>query len=54
MHKKMQDDYFKPKQKKMYSQNEKIYQYYNQIEQQRQLKQEELNAKFVEEARQRK
>jgi hypothetical protein len=51
MHKKMQDDYFKPRERKLYNQNERIYQYYSQIEQQRQQKEEELNAKFVEEAR---
>lgn len=54
MNKKMQEDYFKPKERKIYTQNEKIYQYYNNIEQQRQLKEEELNVRFVEEARHRK
>ena len=33
MHKQMQENYFKPAQKKLYSQNARIYQYYSQLEQ---------------------
>lgn len=33
MHKQIQDNYFKPAERKQYLQNPKIYDYYNQLEQ---------------------
>jgi hypothetical protein len=33
MHKQMQENYFKPAEKKQYFQNSKIYEYYSQLEQ---------------------
>lgn len=32
LHKQIQDNYFKPAEKKQYFQNQKIYDYYNQLE----------------------
>lgn len=32
LHKQMQENYFKPAEKKLYSQNQRIYEYYNQLE----------------------
>lgn len=31
LHKQIQENYFKPAEKKLYSQNPKIYEYYNQL-----------------------
>jgi len=35
LHKQMQENYFKPSEKKLYHQNQRIYDYYQTLEQQR-------------------
>jgi hypothetical protein len=42
MHKKIQENYFKPQDRKLYSQNQKIFEYYNDLEHQRQIKEQQI------------
>jgi hypothetical protein len=53
MHKQIQDGYFRPSDKKQYTQNQRIYDYFQQLEHQRAYKEKELDQRFVEEARER-
>ncbi len=50
LHQKVQDSYFmRPNQRKMYNQNQKVYDYYNKIDQERQIKEKYMEQKLVEE-----
>lgn len=49
MHKQIQENYFKPAEKRQYFQNQKIYEYYNHLEHERQVKEKELEQKMVDE-----
>jgi hypothetical protein len=49
----MQENYFKPAEKKLYTQNPRIYEYYNQLEQERQIKEKDLELKLVDEVMER-
>lgn len=53
LHKQMQENYFKPAEKKLYSQNQRIYEYYNQLEHERMLKEKELEQKMIDEVNER-
>ena len=50
LHQKVQNSYFmKPNQRKSYNQNQRVYDYYNKIEQERQIKEKYIEQKMVEE-----
>lgn len=49
----MQENYFKPAEKKLYSQNQKIYEYYNHLEHERMMKEKDLEQKMVDEVNER-
>lgn len=49
----MQENYFKPETRKHYSQNQKIYEYYRELDHQRQEREKELESRLVDEAQRR-
>lgn len=50
LHQKVQNSYFmKPNERKSYNQNQRVYDYYNKIEQERQIKEKYIEQKLVEE-----
>ena len=49
MHKQAQDGLFRPSQKRLYGQNQKIYDYYNELEHERQAREREVEQKMVHE-----
>lgn len=53
LHKQMQENYFKPAEKRQYFQNQKIYEYYNNLEQERQQREKQLEQKMVDEVMER-
>jgi hypothetical protein len=50
-HKRMQENFFRPQERKQYAQNQRIYDYYQQIDRQRALKAQDLDHKLVDEAK---
>ena len=50
-HKRIQDGLFRPQDRRMYGQNQKIYDYYQQIDRQRAIQEKDLDHKIVDEAR---
>lgn len=51
--KRIQENYFKSENRKLYSQNHRIYDYYQDLDHQKQIREKEIEAKFVEEAHRR-
>jgi hypothetical protein len=49
LHRQMQENYFKPAEKRQYFQNQKIYEYYSHLELDRQAKEKQLEQKMVDE-----
>jgi hypothetical protein len=47
MHRQIQENYFKSGEKKVYSQNLKIYDYYSHIEHERQMREKEIEQKMI-------
>jgi len=53
MHRQIQENYFKSGEKKVYSQNLKIYDYYSHIEHERQMREKEIEQKMIDEVMER-
>jgi len=47
MHKKKQDSLFQNQRRKNYGQSQKVYDYYQQLDKQRQVRDQDLDHKFV-------
>ena len=53
MHKQIQDNLFKSGEKKVYSQSQKIYDYYSHIEHERQMREKEIEQKMIDDVMER-